>query len=290
MSGFQHDHGHSHSHGQDGCCGGGHAPQPTTHDHSHGHEHAQSGRLDPPTLQARDATSISIIWHKPASIDGLEGYKVRYRRDKDLEWLPLSDTVHIIKDNGVKKKNLIEGDGYFFSIIPVYSTEGSTWSWSSSSQKLTPAAFSLSPFLSNLFPPTLLSKKGQKTIATAEALGGKVVALYFSAHWCGPCRQFTPLLKDLHQQCVAAGKTFEVIFVSADRTENDFLNYFNNDHGNWTAVNFNDAKREIIMEDFKISSIPRLCILKPTGEVLQDNVQASSLSPDSVDRWIAQCK
>ncbi len=28
-------------------------------------------------------------------------------------------------------------------------------------------------------------------IATADAIkGGKVIALYFSAHWCGPCNPF----------------------------------------------------------------------------------------------------
>ena len=290
MSSFQHNHSHSHGHDHAGCCDG-HAPQtqPSQHDHDHCHAHAQSGKLDPPTLQERDATSLTIRWHKPATY-GLEGYKVRYRREGDLEWLPLSDKIHIVKDNGVKKKNLEEGEGYYFSILPVYSTDDTTWSWSASSQRFSPATFTLSPYLTNLFPPTLLSKKGQKTIATAEVLGGKVVAVYFSAHWCGPCRQFTPLLKDLYQQCVAVGKTFEIVFVSADRTENDFLNYFNNDHGNWTAVDFNDVKREQLMEIFKISSIPRLCILKPTGEILQDNVQASNLSLESVDMWISQCK
>jgi nucleoredoxin len=28
-----------------------------------------------------------------------------------------------------------------------------------------------------------------------DALRGKVVAFYFSAHWCPPCQHFTPLLR-----------------------------------------------------------------------------------------------
>ncbi|CAJ1428522.1 unnamed protein product [Effrenium voratum] len=39
----------------------------------------------------------------------------------------------------------------------------------------------------------LVTKSGLQSTATALA-GAKVVALYFSAHWCPPCRGFTPQL------------------------------------------------------------------------------------------------
>ena len=31
-------------------------------------------------------------------------------------------------------------------------------------------------------------------------LTGKVVGLYWSAHWCPPCVEFTPILADVYQQ------------------------------------------------------------------------------------------
>ena len=37
-------------------------------------------------------------------------------------------------------------------------------------------------------------------VNATEALAGKqLVCFYFSAHWCPPCRQFTPILKDFYE-------------------------------------------------------------------------------------------
>ena len=45
----------------------------------------------------------------------------------------------------------------------------------------------------DLASATLETKTGT-TIQASEALAGKTVVLYFSAHWCPPCKAFTPLL------------------------------------------------------------------------------------------------
>jgi thiol-disulfide isomerase/thioredoxin len=39
-----------------------------------------------------------------------------------------------------------------------------------------------------------LETKAGKSVSASEALAGKTVVLYFSAHWCPPCRAFTPQL------------------------------------------------------------------------------------------------
>jgi thiol-disulfide isomerase/thioredoxin len=59
-------------------------------------------------------------------------------------------------------------------------------------------------------------------------LRGQVLALYFSGHWCPPCRQFTPVLANCYERLrkrLGPGR-FEVVFVSADRNEAEFKQYF----------------------------------------------------------------
>merc|ERR1712023_590324 len=53
-------------------------------------------------------------------------------------------------------------------------------------------------------------------VSTAEALAGKTVGIYFSAHWCPPCRSFTPMLAKAYTSHLKS-KNFEIVFVSSDQ-------------------------------------------------------------------------
>jgi nucleoredoxin len=67
---------------------------------------------------------------------------------------------------------------------------------------------------------------GDGSVLTTADLEGKVVGLYFSAHWCAPCRQFTPLLAEKYRELVAAGAGFEIVFISSDRDQTAFDEHF----------------------------------------------------------------
>ena len=98
-------------------------------------------------------------------------------------------------------------------------------------------------------------------------LSGKVLAFYFSAHWCPPCRNFTPMLKEFYNKIKAMGVEFEIIFVSSDKTQKEFEDYFN--EMPWLAVPFGDSRIQTIKDMYEIHGIPTLIFLSPlTGEIL----------------------
>merc|ERR1712196_331955 len=69
--------------------------------------------------------------------------------------------------------------------------------------------------------------KGSESVKTEEALAEcDLVMLYFSAHWCGPCRHFTPKLVALYNELKASGSKFEIIFVSSDKDLESFKEYY----------------------------------------------------------------
>jgi hypothetical protein len=58
----------------------------------------------------------------------------------------------------------------------------------------------------------------------------------------------------------------------------------------WLAINFDDSEREQIMGRFRVSGIPMLSILAPSGRIISENAVSSGLSMTLVDSWIAQSK
>jgi nucleoredoxin len=239
---------------------------------------------DPPSLKTRDLSSITIEWTK---LPDVEGYKIRFRTESDPCWEYIDA---VIKNNVAKKKGLLPGVQYYFSVLAL--TPDNTYGYSLSSQPMTVAT--ISQFYVSVLPRNLLSNTAKMsnrsaptgTISMTEALAGKVVAFYFSAHWCGPCRQFTPQLAAMYQQAKAAGRSFEVVFVSADHDEKDFQKYFG-ENMPWLAVPYDSEQREQLMSMFSVSGIPKLSVLAPSGRIISDNGTGQGMNLATVDGWIA---
>eukprot|EP00435_Cladocopium_sp_Y103_P041250 s559_g11.t1 len=122
-----------------------------------------------------------------------------------------------------------------------------------------------------------------KKDGSAGDVSGKVVALYFSAHWCPPCRGFTPALKQFYDVVKEKGENLEIIFVSADKSPAEFQEYFQNHHGDWLAVDFKAKKeRDELSQHFKVEGIPSLIVLDHKGKAGDDWVRRVALSGDEV--------
>lgn len=125
-----------------------------------------------------------------------------------------------------------------------------------------------SPFC-DLLGTELATHDGVKP--TAEVLQGKkAVLLYFSAHWCPPCRGFTPQLADKYRHTLQTRTDVEVVFVSSDRSHTDFQGYFSDMP--WTAVPYDKAElRQKLGEDFGVRGIPTLVVLNARGDIVNQN-------------------
>jgi nucleoredoxin len=132
----------------------------------------------------------------------------------------------------------------------------------------------------SLFGEELAS--GTETVQTAEVLDGKVVGIYFSAHWCPPCRGFTPKLAEWYTQSYQA-KGMEIVFVSSDRGEEAFNDYFA--EMPWKALPFADRERkEALSTKFKVQGIPTFVILGTDGSIItKDGRSAVTADPKGED-------
>lgn len=71
--------------------------------------------------------------------------------------------------------------------------------------------------------PSLRMPNGE--LVPTSSLDGKTLLLYFSAHWCPPCRRFTPALAEAYPALKAAHPEAEVVFVSADNELEEYEEY-----------------------------------------------------------------
>eukprot|EP00322_Chrysochromulina_rotalis_P019052 CAMPEP_0115884516 /NCGR_PEP_ID=MMETSP0287-20121206/30161_1 /TAXON_ID=412157 /ORGANISM="Chrysochromulina rotalis, Strain UIO044" /LENGTH=385 /DNA_ID=CAMNT_0003340829 /DNA_START=1 /DNA_END=1155 /DNA_ORIENTATION=- len=161
------------------------------------------------------------------------------------------------------------------------------------------AAAAAEPWL----PAVLEDAQGGK-VATSKALAGKVVALYFSAHWCPPCREFTPKLAAAYEMVAEDDVPFEVIFVSSDDSADAAAEYMEAMHGTWLRVPFDCPQRNALKRRFgcfgakehpdwpdtpRRSGIPALVIVDHKGTELVFNAN-DVLTPSQIISWVENDK
>jgi len=117
-----------------------------------------------------------------------------------------------------------------------------------------------SVWASGLFEGSMLVRSDGSTTQPEALEDSMVVGIYFSAHWCPPCRMFTPALAEAYRSIRSANKKFEIVFVSSDHNEAGFDEYLRSMP--WLALPF--AERSIknkLSGMFGVSGIPCLVLL-----------------------------
>jgi nucleoredoxin len=99
----------------------------------------------------------------------------------------------------------------------------------------------------------------------------KLIALYFSAHWCGPCRTFTPQLVDYYNRVAPHHPEFEIIFVSSDRSQFAMETYMREANMPWPAIDYQKVAGKEAIRKYAGSGIPCLVVIDPSGKVVSDS-------------------
>jgi len=136
-------------------------------------------------------------------------------------------------------------------------------------------------FFSVLLGPSLLLKTNGSETATLPILDAlrhtRLIGLYFSAHWCPPCKKFTPMLIEAYEHLKASfvHHGFEIIFVSSDRSTAEFNQYYASMP--WAAVPYDETRmrQQGISMQFGVRGIPAMVILDAiSGQVVSSIEQA----------------
>jgi len=125
----------------------------------------------------------------------------------------------------------------------------------------------------------LVNAEGKKWTKSKLA-DKKYILLYFSAHWCPPCRAFTPKLVNFYNEKKQGD--FEVIFISSDRNKKAMQAYMKETSMPWPAIQFDKIKKSNL-RSYAGNGIPCLVLLDQTGKVLSDSFAGETyLGPGKV--------
>ncbi len=133
------------------------------------------------------------------------------------------------------------------------------------------------------FGKELIDAQG-KVHKTSE-LKNKLVGIYFSAHWCPPCRAFTPKLVEFRDACAKEG--FEIVFVSFDKSKADMDKYMSETKMKWLAAPFGGQTANALRKEYDIHSIPTLLVLDKNGKVISNKAREEVMQDGkkALEKW-----
>ena len=121
-----------------------------------------------------------------------------------------------------------------------------------------------------LIPENLKGKDGSVKFSPKDA---PFLGVYFSAHWCPPCRGFTPKLKNFYEVANKEKKQLEIVFVSSDRSEAEYNEYTGTMP--WLSVPFGNEAIDNLNDAFEVQGIPCFLLFNNEGKLLDDKARTT---------------
>lgn len=115
----------------------------------------------------------------------------------------------------------------------------------------------------------LVVPEGSSFVSTTLDSSKEYYLFYYSAHWCPPCRKFTPLLVQAYHELRAKNiNNFEVILVGYDYSEDEMRHYMEVANMPWPAIAYNKRTELPLVASLTGRGIPNLVVVNKEGNIL----------------------
>lgn len=111
-----------------------------------------------------------------------------------------------------------------------------------------------------------------------EDYRGKYLLIDFWASWCGPCRQENPNVRRMY--AAYKDKGFEILGVSLDRSEANWIKAIEQDKLPWKHVSDLKQWKSIAAKTYGVHSIPYTVLIDPEGKIIDKRLRGSGLEKE----------
>lgn len=107
----------------------------------------------------------------------------------------------------------------------------------------------------------------RKDNSKIQSPGPTLLFFYFSAHWCPPCRKLTPLLEEFYKELRIENcdtSQFEIVFISSDRSQEQFDDYYA--EMPWAHLALDDVDEKMRLSRlYSIATLPTIVAVGSDG-------------------------
>lgn len=113
------------------------------------------------------------------------------------------------------------------------------------------------------------------SVIRLSSMQGKVVLIDFWASWCAPCRAANPYIQKLYSKYKDKG--FEVVGVSLDTKQKEWLKAIKQDRLKYTQVIDNSGWRSKVAERYFVELLPTNFLVDRSGKVVAIDLEGKEL-------------